>query len=72
MFTGWLEVTTEGAAVYAPHTSRGFRAPPAKDLLLISNGLFAKYGMWHARRTGLLQKLQQLPRVDAQWSEVTR
>jgi hypothetical protein len=72
MFTGWLEVAADGAAVYAPHTSKGFRAPPAKDLLLISNGLFAKYGMWNARRRGLLEKLQQLPRVDARLPEGTR
>lgn len=72
MFTGWLEVAADGAAVHAPHTSKGFRAPPAKDLLLISNGLFAKYGMWNARRRGLLEKLQQLPRVDARLPEETR
>jgi hypothetical protein len=61
MFTGWLEVAADGGAVYAPHTSKGFIAPPVKDLLLVSNGLFAKYGMWQARRTGLLRKLQRLP-----------
>jgi hypothetical protein len=60
MFTGWLEVAADGDAVYAPHTSKGFRAPPFKNLMLVSNGLFAKYGMWNARRTGLLEKLQQL------------
>jgi hypothetical protein len=64
MFTGWLNVTSEGA-VYAPHTSKGFMAPPAKDLLLVSNGLFAKYGMWRSKRMGLLDKLQRLPRIDA-------
>lgn len=62
-FTGWLDVSKDGSAVYAPHTSKGFRAPPLKELLLISNGLLAKYGMWHARRAGVLEKLQQLSRA---------
>jgi len=39
-FTGWLEVSP-GGAVYAPHTSRGFVAPPRKNLLLVLNGLLA-------------------------------
>jgi hypothetical protein len=39
-FTGWLEVSP-GGAVSAPHTSRGFVAPPRKNLLLVSNGLLA-------------------------------
>jgi hypothetical protein len=32
IFTGWLEVRGH-AAVYAPHTSKGFVAPPSKSLL---------------------------------------
>ena len=56
-FTGWLEVTGDGTAVYAPHTSKGFVAPPRKKLLLVSNGLFAKYGMWQARRQGTAERL---------------
>jgi hypothetical protein len=64
MFTGWLDVASDGGAVYAPHTSKGFMAPPVKDLLLVSNGLFAKYGMWRADRTGLLSRLQGLPHID--------
>ena len=60
MFTGWLEVAADGSAVYAPHTSKGFLAPPAKTPLLISNGLFAKYGMWQARRSGTLSELQDI------------
>ncbi len=62
--TGWLEVADDGTAVYAPHTSKGFTAPPNKRLLLVSNGLMAKYGMRQARRKGVLehlQRLQQLP-----------
>jgi hypothetical protein len=59
-FTGWLEVTGDGAAVYAPHTTKGFVAPPRKKLLLVSNGLFAKYGMWQARRQGTAERLEQL------------
>ena len=59
-FTGWLEVTGDGTAVYAPHTSKGFVAPPSKKPLLVVNGLFAKYGMWQARRQGTAQRLEQL------------
>ena len=59
-FTGWLEVTEDGTAVYAPHTTKGFVAPPAKKLLLVSNGLFAKYGMWQARRQGTAERLERL------------
>ena len=47
VFTGWLEAGDEGA-VYAPHTYKGFVAPPRKDLLLVSNGLMAKFGTWQA------------------------
>jgi len=60
IFTGWLDVTSDGTAIYAPHTSRGFAAPPRKKLLLASNGLFAKYGMWQARRRGTAERLEQL------------
>jgi hypothetical protein len=60
IFTGWLEVTNDGTAVYAPHTSKGFVAPPRKKLLLVSNGLFAKYGMWQARRQGTAERLERL------------
>jgi hypothetical protein len=59
-FTGWLEVAGDGTALYAPHTSKGFVAPPRKKLLLVSNGLFAKYGMWQARRHGTADRLEQL------------
>ena len=66
-FTGWLDVGAD-VARYAPHTSRGFRAPPAKSLLLVSNGLFAKFGMWQARRAGLVERLLRLADVSAQSS----
>jgi hypothetical protein len=59
-FTGWLEVGDDGSAVYAPHTTKGFLAPPQKSLLLVSNGLFAKYGLWKARRDGILERLQAM------------
>jgi hypothetical protein len=59
-FTGWLEVADDGTAVYAPHTEKFLAAPPSKQLLLVSNGLVAKYGMRQARRRGVLEHLQQL------------
>ena len=60
VFTGWLEVPGDGPAVYAPHTSKGFVAPPRKNLLLVSNGVLAKVGLWQARRNGTAAKLDQL------------
>jgi hypothetical protein len=60
VFTGWLEVSADGGAVYAPHTSKGFIAPPRKNLLLVSNGLLAKAGIWQARRKGEAERLQRL------------
>jgi hypothetical protein len=59
VFTGWLDVSGDGA-VYAPHTSKGFVAPPRKDLLLVLNGLLAKYGLWQARRHGVAEQLERL------------
>jgi hypothetical protein len=64
VFTGWLDVSGDGV-VYAPHTSKGFLAPPAKTLLLVSNGLLAKYGMWQARRRGTAARLERLAREHA-------
>jgi len=58
-------VTPDGTATYAPHTSRGFVAPPRKNLLLISNGLFAKFGMWQAQRRGVARRLEQLAAKNA-------
>jgi hypothetical protein len=59
--TGWLEVDgdRDGAAVYAPHTVKGFAAPSQKTVMLISNGLFAKYGAWKARRDHVLETLER-------------
>jgi hypothetical protein len=59
VFTGWLEAGEDGA-VYAPHTGKGFVAPPRKKLLLISNGLLAKYGLWQVRRQGTAERLERL------------
>src|SRR5262249_59299022 len=59
IFTGWLEAGGDGP-VYAPHTSKGFVAPPNKNTLLVLNGLLAKYGMWQARRHGAAGQLQRL------------
>ena len=59
VFTGWLDVTVDGA-VYAPHTSKGFIAPPRKKPLLVVNGLLAKYGVWQARRHHTAEHLEQL------------
>jgi hypothetical protein len=54
--TGWLGDGRADAAVYAPHTQRGFRAPPNKTLLLLANGLLAKRRMRDARRAGTAQR----------------
>ena len=64
IFTGWLEVSEDGA-VYAPHTSKGFMAPPSKNLLLVLNGLLAKYGLWQARRHGTAERLERLTTENA-------
>jgi hypothetical protein len=58
ILTGWLTVAEDGAAVYAPHTSKGFMAPPRKNLLLVSNGLMAKVGHWQTRRSGTADRLR--------------
>ena len=64
VFTGWLDVGAD-SAVYAPHTSRGFMAPPQKDLLLVANGLMAKVGLRRARREGTLERLRAVQREAA-------
>ena len=46
--------------IYAPHTSKGFLAPPKKNLLLVSNGLMAKVGHWQASRSGVADRLRQV------------
>jgi hypothetical protein len=59
VYTGWLESGPDGA-VYAPHTAKGFTAPPRKNLLLVSNGLLAKFGLWQARRHDTAARLAEL------------
>ena len=59
-FTGWLTVETDGTARYAPHTARGLAVPPQKTLLLVTNGLVAKYGLWQAERRGTRSMLVAL------------
>ena len=61
---GWLDAA-DAEAVYAPHTYKGFVAPPRKNLLLVSNGLIAKYGSWQARRQGRAGQLEELARGRA-------
>jgi hypothetical protein len=65
-FTGWLEVADDGSALYAPHTAKGFAAPPSKKTLLVVNGLFAKFGLRRARRQGTIERLERLAAVSAQ------
>jgi hypothetical protein len=70
VFTGWLDV--DGAvAVYAPHTAKGFVAPPSKNLLLVSNGMLAKYGRWQARRRGAAERLDRLDRLATRQAPVS-
>jgi hypothetical protein len=57
VLTGWLEVDDDGQARYSPHTSKGFTAPPAKTLLLVTNGLLAKRGLRQARKHGVAERL---------------
>jgi hypothetical protein len=40
--------------------SKGFVAPSSKNLLLVSNGLLAKFGLWQARRHGTAERLERL------------
>lgn len=58
--TGWLEVTDDGTMVYAPHTAKGWSVPPMKRLLLVMNGLLAKFGYTRAVRKGVLDDLRRL------------
>jgi hypothetical protein len=59
-FTGWLEVGADGDAVYAPHTSKGYFAPPLKALVLVFNGLYSKYGYRQALKHGVPERLERL------------
>jgi hypothetical protein len=58
--TGWLEVDGEGKATYAPHTCKGWSAPPVKGILLVMNGLLAKVGYRRAVRNGVLERLRRM------------
>lgn len=58
--TGWLEVGEDGSGIYSPHTAKGWSAPPLKTVLLVMNGLLAKFGYRKARREGVLEQLEQL------------
>ena len=59
VFTGcWTSAAT------APRSTRRTRpkvfvAPPREKLLLVSNGLFAKYGTWQGRRQGTAERLEK-------------
>jgi hypothetical protein len=48
--TGWLEVSEDAGARYAPHTEVGYRALANKTLLLLLNGALAKKGVRQAAK----------------------
>lgn len=56
--TGWMTVD-DGTVRYAPHTDKGYAAPPNKTLVLLANGLLTKIGVRRAVRRG---ELTELPR----------
>ncbi|WP_185972612.1 hypothetical protein [Georgenia yuyongxinii] len=60
VLTGWLVCDDAGGGHFAPHTSSGVYAPPVKSLLLVSNGLLAKYGEWKGRGDRASQGLTAL------------
>jgi hypothetical protein len=64
-FTGWLRVSDDGTAVYAPHTSVGYTAPPKKRPLLVINGVMATLGLWRAQRSGTARELERLAVLHA-------
>lgn len=70
-FTGWLEVAGDGSAVYAPHTSKGYAAPPMKTMVLLFNGLYAKWGYRQALRHGAPEHLRRLAAEHATTSDTT-
>jgi hypothetical protein len=52
--TGWLEFEpTQDLAVYAPHTSFGYRMPPSKLLYRSAVGLATRTGLRRAHRAGV-------------------
>jgi hypothetical protein len=51
LHTGWMTVGDDrSAAVYAPHTESGFKAPGNKTLLLLGNGFLARRGLKQAAK----------------------
>ena len=51
--TGWLDIEpAQDRAVYAPHTSFGYRMPPSKFLYRSAVGLATRTGLRRARRAG--------------------
>jgi Pyridoxamine 5'-phosphate oxidase len=51
LHTGWMTVADDPtAAVYAPHTESGFKAPGNKTLLLLGNGFLARRGLKKAEK----------------------
>jgi hypothetical protein len=54
VYTGWLDSSGDGAALYSPHTEGGFKAPANKTFLTLANGFLAKRGYKKARREGKL------------------
>lgn len=48
--TGWLDHRPGGPTRYAPHTEKGYAAPPNKTLLLLVNGGVTKLGVYRSRR----------------------
>jgi general stress protein 26 len=51
LHTGWMTVDDDPtAALYAPHTESGFKAPGNKTLLLLGNGFLARRGLKKAER----------------------
>jgi hypothetical protein len=55
--TGWLDQPEIGPARYAPHTDKGYAAPPNKTLVLLVNGGVTKLGVRRAVRAGRLPEL---------------
>lgn len=52
--TGWLETDTTGSqAVYAPHTTFGYRMPPSTLLYRLTVGLATRRGLRAARKAGV-------------------
>jgi len=55
VMTGWLQVDTNGAARYCPHTSSGYAMPPKEKVFHLAGGLAAKAGYRTAVKRGLVR-----------------